>query len=118
MGSTASTIDEYIAEFPEDVRAVLEKVRVTIHAAVPNGSEIISYQIPAFTVEGKTVVFFAGWAKHISVYPVPAGDTAFEAAIAPYHASKGTLKFLLAEPIPYDLIGRVAALLVAQRGLP
>jgi uncharacterized protein YdhG (YjbR/CyaY superfamily) len=57
---------------------------------------------------------FAGWKSHISVYPVPAGDAGFERQIAPYRGSKGTLKFPLNKPIPYELIGRVAGLLAEQ----
>ncbi|MEU0546023.1 DUF1801 domain-containing protein [Nocardia sp. NPDC005978] len=112
----ASTVQEYIAQFPPEVREVLDKVRETVHAAVPGGVDAISYQIPAVKLDGKVVVFYAGWAKHVSVYPVPEGDAAFEAAIAPYRAGKGTLKFVLGKPIPYDLIGRVAAQLAERRG--
>lgn len=112
----ASTVDEYLAEFPEDVRAVLERVRETVRAAVPDGVEDISYQVPTLRVDGRAVVYFAGWKSHVSVYPIPQGDNDFDAAIAPYQAGKGTLKFPLNKPIPYELIGRVAALLAQQRG--
>ncbi|MRH90155.1 DUF1801 domain-containing protein [Nocardia sp. SYP-A9097] len=112
----ASTVDEYIAGFPADVRQVLEQVRETIHGVLPDGTETISYEVPTVRVGAKAVVYFAGWNKHISVYPVPAGDADYIQAIAPYQAGKGTLKFLLDKPIPYELIGRTAALLAAQRG--
>ncbi|MBL1073756.1 DUF1801 domain-containing protein [Nocardia sp. 2] len=111
-----TTVDDYLAGFPDDVRAVLERIRATLHAAVPDGTEDISYQIPTIRVDGRAVVYLAGWKQHVSVYPVPAGDAAFEEAIAPYRAGRGTLKFPLHKPIPYELIGRMAALLAEQRG--
>ena len=110
------TVDEYIASFPEAVRSILEQVRETIHAAVPEAGEKISYQIPTVTVDGKAVVYFSGWKKHISVYPVPDLDDALSARLEPYRSGKGTVKFQLDEPIPYDLIGRLASLLAEQRG--
>lgn len=72
--------------------------------------------MPTIEINGKAVVYFAGWKKHLSVYPVPSGDAAFEAAIAPYRVGKGSLNFPLRDPIPYDLIGDIAARLAAQRG--
>jgi uncharacterized protein YdhG (YjbR/CyaY superfamily) len=110
------SVDDYIAGFPDDVRAVLEKIRATIRRAVPRSGEKISYQIPTVTLDGKYLVYYAAWKHHIAVYPVPAGDEAFEREIAPYRAAKGTLRFPLAETIPYGLIGRVAKQLAAARG--
>ena len=95
--------------FPADVQSVLQQIRQTIHAAVPGSQETISYDIPTMTRDGKRYVHFAGWAKHISVYPVPETEAARPAELEPYLAGKGTLKFPLNKPIPYELIGRVAA---------
>ena len=75
----------------------------------------MSYQMPTFTLGGKHLVYVAAWKRHISVYPVPTGEAAFERDIAPYRAAKGTLRFPLNEPIPYDLIDRVMAQLVVSR---
>ncbi|MEV6773658.1 DUF1801 domain-containing protein [Nocardia sp. NPDC051030] len=111
-----STVDEYLAGLSPEVREVLRKMRAAIHDAVPDSTETISYDMPTVQVSGKPVVGYAGWRKHVSVYPIPAGDEAFLRAIEPYRAGKGTLKFPLDKPIPYDLIGRVAALLAEQRG--
>ena len=83
---------------------------------MPEAAETISYQIPTFTLDGSAFVYVAGWKHHIAVYPIPSGDAAFEQELAPYRAAKGTLKFPLTQPIPYDLIERVAVLLAAQRG--
>ena len=115
MAHTPGTIDTYIGSFPADVQTILNEVRVRIRNAVPASDETISYGIPTFTLDGSDLVYFAAWQHHISVYPVPSGDAAFQRAIEPYRAGKGTLKFPLAEPIPYDLVERVAALLLEER---
>ncbi|WP_216853374.1 iron chaperone [Phytoactinopolyspora halotolerans] len=112
---SSSTIDEYIGSFPDDVQDVLREVRSTIRTALPDAAEKISYQIPTFTLNGRNVVHFAAWTHHISVYPLPAGDEAFQRELAPYVAGKGTAKFPLDKPIPYDLIGRLAAHLATRK---
>jgi uncharacterized protein YdhG (YjbR/CyaY superfamily) len=115
MAEKFETVDGYIASFPDDVQKVLRKVRATIRKAVPKAEEKISYQIPTFALDGRYLVYFAGWKNHISVYPLPEADEAFERELAPYKSGKGTVKFPLNKPIPYDLIGRLAALLAEQR---
>jgi len=106
-------IDEYIARFPADVRAILEKVRTTIRAAAPEAKETISYQMPAFKQHG-ILVYFAAWENHIGLYPPVSGDKAIEKAVARYSGPKGNLQFPLDEPIPYDLIERIVRLRVKQ----
>ena len=118
MTDQYTTVDDYIASFPDDVRAVLEEVRRTIRNVAPDAGEKISYQIPTITLDGKNVVHFAAWKQHISLYPVPEADEALEREIAPYIAGKGTLKFPLGDPVPYDLIERVADALVSQHQGP
>jgi uncharacterized protein YdhG (YjbR/CyaY superfamily) len=110
-----ATIDEYIGSFPEDVQVVLGKVRSTIRNAAPGAGERISYQIPAFTVGGRDLVYFAAWKHHISLYPVPVEDEAFEQELAPYRAAKSTVRFPLRKPVPYDLIERLVARRVERR---
>jgi len=118
MAARFATVEEYIGSFPGDVQDILREVRSTIHGAVPGAGERISYGIAAFTLGGRDLVYFAGWQKHISVYPVPAGDADLTTDLAPYLAAKGTLRFPLGKPIPYPLIGRVAAALARQRAAP
>jgi uncharacterized protein YdhG (YjbR/CyaY superfamily) len=115
MAEQHATVDEYIGSFPPEVQRVLDEIRRTIHRTIPDAEERISYNIPTFTLDGRYVVYFAGWKGHVSVYPVPGGDQAFEQDIAPYRSGKGTLKFRLDAPIPYDLIERLATLLAAER---
>ena len=102
------SVDEYIATFPEDVQAVLQRVRRTIRKAVPGADEVISYQIPAYKLRGVRVIFFAGWKEHFSLYPATGLLVkAFKEEIAPYKVSKGTIRFPLAKPAPVKLIERI-----------
>jgi len=106
------TVDAYIASFPPDTRRTLEAIRAAIRAAAPGTEEKISYDIPTYLLDGERVVYFAGWKHHISVYPIPAADAELDAALAPYKAARGTLRFPLGKPVPIDLIGTVAATLL------
>jgi uncharacterized protein YdhG (YjbR/CyaY superfamily) len=109
MAQHFETVDEYVASFPAHVQDILQEIRQQCRTAVPGGAETISYGIPTITRNGRYVVYFAAWAHHISVYPVPDGDDAFRVAIEQYRSAKGTLKFPLHKPIPFELIGDVAA---------
>ena len=109
----AKDIDEYISEFPDDVQAILDKVRTTISKAAPDAKEVISYQMPAFKQHG-ILVYFAAWKQHIGLYPPISGDKAIEKAVARYAGPKGNLQFPLDLPIPHALIGRIVKLRVKQ----
>ena len=107
-GNTFTTVDDYIESFPVATQEVLKKVRETIKKVAPDSvTETISYEIPTFKLNGKYLVYFAGWKEHIAIYPIPPGDDKFQKAIAPYRSGKGTLKFPLSQPIPYGLIEQV-----------
>jgi uncharacterized protein YdhG (YjbR/CyaY superfamily) len=110
-----TNIDDYVGTFPSDVRAILQKVRETIHKAVPGAEETISYGMPTLTLNGKYLVYFAAYENHISVYPIPS-DTALHEVLAPYKAGKGTLRFPYSGTIPYELIGEVAKASVQDNG--
>lgn len=109
------TIDEYVATFPESTQAILEKMRDSIRNAVPDAEEGISYQIPAFKVNGKYFVYFSGYRKHVGLYPAPSGNTPFKKELAPYLSGKATAKFPIDKPVPFDLIGKVAAFLYVEK---
>ena len=103
------SVDDYIATHPEDVQAILQRVRSTIRKAVAGAEEVISYQIPTFKLHSGAVLSFAGWKEHYSLY----GATdhlvaAFKDDLAPYKVSKGTIRFPLSQPVPVKLIERVA----------
>lgn len=103
------SVDAYIAAQPEEAQAALKRVRSIIRKAVPKAGEVISYQIPTYKLHGSAVIFFAGWKKHYSLYPVTDRlAAAFKKDIAAYAVSKGTIRFPLSEPVPKDLIARIA----------
>ena len=102
-----STIDEYIAGFPPDVQAILQKIRLTIREAAPDAEETISYQMPTFTLKGN-LVHFAAFKEHIGFYPTPTGIEKFQKELSAYKGAKGSVRFPLDQPIPYGLIGKIA----------
>ena|SRR5215217_2839521 len=107
------TIDEYIEAFPPQVQEILEKIRRIVRGAAPGAQEAISYQMPTFKLNG-VLVHFAAFKNHIGLYPPIRGNAAIEKAVAPYAGEKGNLRFPLDQPIPYDLIERIAKLRVKQ----
>ncbi|GHJ48070.1 hypothetical protein Cs7R123_54120 [Catellatospora sp. TT07R-123] len=115
MATQYATVDDYLAAQPDDVRDVLLRIRQTALSAIPGSAERISYNIPTVTLDGGNVLHYSGWKNHVSVYPVPNGDEALDRDVAAYRAGKGTLKFPLAGPVPYELIARVAAALAERR---
>jgi uncharacterized protein YdhG (YjbR/CyaY superfamily) len=103
------SVDEYIAAQPQDVQGILDRVRGAIRRAVPGAEEMISYQIPTYKLHGDRVLYFAGWKRHYSLYP--ASDQlveAFKDELAPYEIDKGTIRFPLSQPVPLQLIERIA----------
>lgn len=110
---TARDIDEYIGWFPPDVQKKLESIRQTIRKAAPGAEERISYQIPTFVLNGH-LVYIAGFQKHISLYPAPRGNPAFQDELSTYKGGKGTIHLPLDQPIPFDLITRIVKFRVAE----
>ncbi len=98
------TIDSYIKNFPEDVQAILKKVRSTIKSVIPTAEEGISYGIPTFYLYKKYLVYFAGFKNHISIYPATTPAVEKTKGLSKYKVSKGTLQFPLDKPIPYSMI--------------
>ena len=99
-------IDDYIAEFPEDIQVRLHKIKQVIRKAAPKAEETINYRIPTFKLNGN-LVHFAAFKKHIGFYPTPSAIRAFEKELAPYHTSKGAIQFPHEKPIPYELIEKI-----------
>jgi uncharacterized protein YdhG (YjbR/CyaY superfamily) len=110
---TPKSIDQYVAAFSPEVQAILQRIRATIGNAAPDARETISYQIPAFMLNGP-LVYFAAFKKHIGFYPPVRGDARLENAVAPYAGEKGNLRFPLDHPIPYRLIERIVKHRVKQ----
>ena len=105
------SVDEYLASHPPDVQRVLKRVRSTIQKALPGAEEAISYQIPAFKLNGRPVIYFAGWKEHYSLYPSTGKIVAaFKDDLAAYEVNKGTIRFPLSKPVPVRLIAGIAKL--------
>jgi uncharacterized protein YdhG (YjbR/CyaY superfamily) len=115
MAQKFDTVDEYVAAQPASSRRILDEVRRRIAAALPDSVEAISYQIPTFKVDGKPVLYVAAWKEHIAVYPIPDTDPQLTAEIARYRSGKGTLRFPLDEPFPFELVDRLVTAAIAQR---
>lgn len=110
----AGNIDEYIAGYPDNVQAIMQKLRVTIKRAAPKAEETIKYGMPTFMLNGN-LVYFAGAKKHIGFYPVPStGSDKFNQELAPFRAAKSSLQFPFDKPVPYGLISRIVKLRVKE----
>ena len=116
--TNSKSVDDYIASQPKAVQGVLQRVRSAIRKALPDAEEVISYQIPAFRLHRRIVIFFAAWKEHYSIYPALEVAAAFKDELVRYKVSKGTIRFPLSEPVPVKLIERIAkfrAKIVAER---
>lgn len=108
------SVDDYIASFPQDVQEIMQQLRGAIRTAAPEAEEKISYQMPTFTLNGKYLVYFAGWKTHIAFYGAPRGDAEFTEDLSTYETGQGTLNFPLNEPIPFDLITKIVRFRAAE----
>ena len=103
------SVSEYIRARPKPTQKALKQLRATIRKALPDAQEVISYKIPAYKLNGKTLLYFAGWKEHYSLYPAsPQLIAAFKERLAPYQVSKSTIRFPLSEPVPSSLIAAIA----------
>ena len=110
-----SSVDEYIASQPGAVHDILECVRSTVRTAVPGTQEVISYNMPTYTLNGKRLLCFAVWKQHYSIYTATEKVVAaFKGELASYKVDKGTIRFPLSEPVPVKLIGNIAKFLAKK----
>jgi len=100
------TIDGYIALFPKNIQTILQKFRQTIKESAPQAQEAISYEMPTFKLNG-ILVHFAAFKDHISFFPTPSAIVYFEKELTGFNTSKGTIRFPLDKPIPFDLVRRI-----------
>jgi uncharacterized protein YdhG (YjbR/CyaY superfamily) len=107
------TIDEYIATFPKNVQRILEELRQAIRDSAPEAEEAISYQIPTFKLNGN-LVHFAAFKNHIGFYPTSSGIEAFKEELSGYEVSKGTVRFPMNKPIPFDLVMKIVSYRVKE----
>ena len=109
-----NSIDEYIETFAKDVQKIMDKLRETIKKATPKVEEAISYNMPTFNLNGKYLVYFAGWKTHFAFYGPPRGNAEFKEDMSVYESGAGTLKFPLAKPMPYGLITKIVKFRAAE----
>ena len=103
------SVDAYIASKPAEIQPALTRVRNIIRKALPTADETISYQVPAYKIGGRAVIYFAGWKEHFSIYPaIGELTTEFKDELTAYEVSKGTIRFPLSRPVPAKLIARIA----------
>jgi len=98
----------YFASLPPEGRRRLKQLRATIRAAAPDATEVISYGIPAFRLNGRVLVWYAAWKNHSSLYPITGSvKRAFGPELEGYETSKGTVRFPLTRPLPSGLVKRL-----------
>jgi uncharacterized protein YdhG (YjbR/CyaY superfamily) len=113
LAAPPKNIDEYIAGFPEDIQAILHKIRAIVREEAPGAKEAISYKMPTFKLNGN-LVHFAAFKEHIGFYPTPSGTERFQEQLTPYKGGKGSMRFPLDQPIPYDLIRDIVKFRVTE----
>lgn len=107
------TVDEYIAIASPELKEYLVRLRAAIRQAAPEADEVISYQMPAYKQNG-IVVYFGGFAKHVSLFPGADAIEVFKDELADYKTSKGTIRFALDRPLPIALIKKIVKLRVKE----
>lgn len=108
-----TAIDDYINTFPEPAREILAKIRAIISDVAPEAAETIKYGIPTFVLR-ENLVHFGGYKNHIGFYPTPSAIEAFKEALSRYQFAKGSIKFPLDQPIPFDLIEKMVRFRVKE----
>jgi uncharacterized protein YdhG (YjbR/CyaY superfamily) len=114
MRRAPKTIDDYLETLPSEQQASLNKLRKAIHAAAPRAEECISYQIPAFRLDGKFLVAFGAAKKHCSFFPGAAPIAAHKRDLAAYSLSKGTIRFPPDKPLPAALVRKLVKARIAE----
>jgi uncharacterized protein YdhG (YjbR/CyaY superfamily) len=105
--ATPKDVKEYIAMFPKETQTVLKQIQSTIKKAAPGAKQKISYGIPAFTLNDRNLIYFAGFKNHTSIYPAPRGHEKFKEELSKYKGGKGTIQFPIDEKLPLGLITRI-----------
>ena len=114
ISKTLNNVDEYIADFPEDVQSLLNQVRSTIKQAATDAEESIGYGMPAYKLYGRPLVYFAGYKNHIGFYATPTGHEEFAKELSKYKQGKGSVQFPIDQPMPLDLIFQIVAFRVIE----
>ncbi len=110
----SNAVDLYINNYPAGVQKILRKIRAIIKKKAPAAEESMSYGMPAYKINGKPMVYFAGFKNHIGFYATPSGHEAFISELSKYKRGKGSVQFPLDQPVPYELIGQMVEFRVAE----
>jgi len=102
------TFEEYLSGFPIETQAILETIRAIVKQAVPEAEEVISYDMPTFKLDGKSLIYFAAWKKHIGFYPLSEKVAGAVPELSTYKGTKDSVHFPLNKPMPLELISRMA----------
>lgn len=111
-----ASVDAYLAEFDGQTRARLDELRALVHRIAPDAVESIAYAMPAYKLNGKPLVYFAGYDRHIGVYGTPSVQAAFAERLSDYKQGKGSVQFPLDKPMPWDLIGQMIQFKIDELG--
>lgn len=113
-----TSVDQYILQFPPRTQEILQQFRAVIKQHAPGAVESIAYAMPAYKLNGKPLVYFAGYEHHIGFYATPTGHEAFAHDLAGYKQGKGSVQFPLQQPMPWKLIERIVLFRVAETEVP
>jgi uncharacterized protein YdhG (YjbR/CyaY superfamily) len=114
MDKKATTVSEYIKSFPKSTQVILNQLRIVIKEVAPQAEELISYGMPAYKLNKKPLVYFAGYANHIGFYATPNGHAKFAKELSIYKQGKGSVQFPIDEPMPLGLIKKIVAFRVKE----
>jgi uncharacterized protein YdhG (YjbR/CyaY superfamily) len=114
MDKKATTVSEYIKSFPKSTQVILNQLRTVIKETAPQAEELIGYGMPAYKLNKKPLVYFAGYANHIGFYATPNGHAKFAKELSIYKQGKGSVQFPIDEPMPLGLIKKIVAFRVKE----
>ena len=112
-----TTVEEYFSAFPANAKRLLKQMRKTILEAAPKAEEVISYNMPAFRLNG-ALVFYAAYKGHIGFYPTASGIQNFKKELSGYQVSKGAVRFPIDQPLPLALISKIVKFRVRENLAP
>lgn len=115
MAIAPTTIDEYILQYPVEVRSILERIRATVHRlSTQPVLEQITYGMPTFLIEGRHNIYVAAWKKHVGFYAVPKAPSSLERELDEYRSDKDTVKFPFKKPVDWELVDRLVEFLLTS----